>query len=128
MRIGVLTGGGDCPGLNAVIRAVVRKAMTQYGWVVYGVKNGWAGYVDSDVECLDLNRVSGILPKGGTILGTSRTNPFTKEGVPETIVENAGKLGIDATVAIGGENTENTPIPMATAMLMAKMTKRMPKI
>lgn len=105
MRIGVLTGGGDCPGLNAVIRAVVRKAIMQYDWEVYGIKNGWAGFVGSIAEPLDLNRVSGILPKGGTILGTSRTNPFKKEGVPETIVENAAKLGIDATVAIGGEDT-----------------------
>jgi phosphofructokinase-like protein len=105
MRIGVLTGGGDCPGLNAVIRAVVRKSMMQYGWEVYGIKNGWAGYVDSNADLLDLNKVSGILPKGGTILGTSRTNPFKKEGVPETIVKNARTLGIDATVAIGGEDT-----------------------
>lgn len=105
MRIGVLTGGGDCPGLNAVIRAVVRKSITEYGWEVFGIKNGWAGYVNSNAEELDLGKVSGILPKGGTILGTSRTNPFKKEGVPETIVENAGKLGIDATVAIGGEDT-----------------------
>jgi 6-phosphofructokinase 1 len=105
MRIGVLTGGGDCPGLNAVIRAVVRKAIMQYGWEVYGVRNGWAGYVNSDADLLDLSKVSGILPKGGTILGTSRTNPFKKEGVPETIVKNASGLGIDATVAIGGEDT-----------------------
>jgi 6-phosphofructokinase 1 len=105
MRIGVLTGGGDCPGLNAVIRAVVRKSITDYGWEVFGIKNGWAGYVNCDAEELDLQKVSGILPKGGTILGTSRTNPFKQEGVPETIVENAAKLGIDATVAIGGEDT-----------------------
>jgi 6-phosphofructokinase 1 len=105
MRLGLLTGGGDCPGLNAVIRAVVRKSIMHYGWEVYGVKNGWAGYVTGEAECLDLGRVSGILPKGGTILGTSRTNPFKKEGVPERIVENAKNLGIDATVAIGGEDT-----------------------
>jgi phosphofructokinase-like protein len=105
MRIGVLTGGGDCPGLNAVIRAVVRKSIMQYGWEVYGIKNGWAGFVGSTAEPLDLNKVSGILPKGGTILGTSRTNPFKQDGVPETIVENAKKLEIDATVAIGGEDT-----------------------
>jgi 6-phosphofructokinase 1 len=105
MRIGVLTGGGDCPGLNAVIRAVVRKARMQHGWEVFGVMNGWAGFVNSEIEALDLGTVSGILPKGGTILGTSRTNPFKKEGVPEKIVENAAKLGIDATVAIGGEDT-----------------------
>jgi phosphofructokinase-like protein len=105
MRIGVLTGGGDCPGLNAVIRAVVRKSIMHYGWEVYGVRNGWAGYVDSNVQRLDLGSVSGILPKGGTILGTSRTNPFKKEGVSATIVENAKKLGIDASVVIGGEDT-----------------------
>ena len=105
MRIGVLTGGGDCPGLNAVIRAVVRMAITQYDWEVYGIRNGWAGYVNTEAEPLNLERVSGILPKGGTILGTSRTNPFKKEGVPEVIVKNSKKLGIDATVAIGGEDT-----------------------
>jgi 6-phosphofructokinase 1 len=105
MRIGVLTGGGDCPGLNAVIRAVVRKSLMHYGWKVHGIKNGWAGFVNSNFEELNLERVSGILPKGGTILGTSRTNPFKKEGVAETIVENAAKMGIEATVAIGGEDT-----------------------
>jgi 6-phosphofructokinase 1 len=105
MRIGVLTGGGDCPGLNAVIRGVVRKSMVQYGWEVYGIRNGWAGYLTSDVEPLDLERVSGILPKGGTILGTSRTNPFKQEGGPDTIIRGAKDLGIDATVAIGGEDT-----------------------
>ena len=105
MRIGVLTGGGDCPGLNAVIRAVVRKSIIHYEWNVFGIKNGWAGFVNSDVEELTLERVSGILPKGGTILGTSRTNPFKQEGVAETIVANAKELGIDATVAIGGEDT-----------------------
>lgn len=105
MRIGVLTGGGDCPGLNAVIRAVVRKSLMHFGWEVYGIRNGWAGFVGSNYEELNLERVSGILPKGGTILGTSRTNPFKEEGVAETIVENAGKMGIEATVAIGGEDT-----------------------
>jgi phosphofructokinase-like protein len=105
MRIGVLTGGGDCPGLNAVIRGVVRKSVVQYGWEVYGIKNGWGGYLTQDLEPLDLERVSGILPKGGTIIGTSRTNPFKQSGGPELILENAGKLGIDATVAIGGEDT-----------------------
>jgi 6-phosphofructokinase 1 len=105
MRVGVLTGGGDCPGLNAVIRAVVRKAIMQYGWDVVGIKNGWAGFVDKNAETLDLNRVSGILPKGGTILGTSRTNPFKEEGVPEKIVEHCKEMGLDATVVIGGEDT-----------------------
>jgi phosphofructokinase-like protein len=105
MRIAVLTGGGDCPGLNAVIRAVVRKAIMHYGWEVYGVKNGWAGFLSADAEPLDLERVSGILPKGGTILGTSRTNPFKQDYASDTVIENAKNLGIDATVAIGGEDT-----------------------
>lgn len=105
MRLGLLTGGGDCPGLNAVIRAVVRKAIMHYGWEVYGIKNGWAGFVAGDAYPLDLDKVSGILPKGGTILGTSRTNPFKKEGMAERIVENSKELGIDATIAIGGEDT-----------------------
>ncbi len=105
MRLGLLTGGGDCPGLNAVIRAVVRKAIVHYEWEVYGIKNGWAGFVAGDADPLNLNTVSGILPKGGTILGTSRTNPFKKEGMAERIVENSKELGIDATIAIGGEDT-----------------------
>jgi phosphofructokinase-like protein len=105
MRIGVLTGGGDCPGLNAVIRGVVRKSISEYGWEVLGVRNGWAGYLTGDCEMLNLERVSGILPKGGTILGTSRTNPFKQKGQPELIVENAAKMCVEATVAIGGEDT-----------------------
>jgi 6-phosphofructokinase 1 len=105
MRLGLLTGGGDCPGLNAVIRAVVRKAIMHYGWEVQGIKNGWAGFVAGDAEPLNLDKVSGILPKGGTILGTSRTNPFKKEGMAERILENSKELGIDATIAIGGEDT-----------------------
>jgi 6-phosphofructokinase 1 len=105
MRIGVLTGGGDCPGLNAVIRAVVRKSKIHYEWEVFGIKNGWAGFINKNIEELTLESVSGILPKGGTILGTSRTNPFKEEGAAEIIVANAKEMGIDATVAIGGEDT-----------------------
>ena len=105
MRIGVLTGGGDCPGLNAVIRGVVRKSIVQYGWEVYGIKNGWGGYLHNIFEPLDLRQVSGILPKGGTILGTSRTNPFKTEGGAETIIANAARMGVDATIAVGGEDT-----------------------
>ncbi len=105
MRIAVLTGGGDCPGLNAVIRAVVRKSIMDYGWEVIGIRNGWAGYINADYEPLDLMKVSGILPKGGTILGTSRTNPFKKEDGPKKIMKTAEELGISATVAIGGEDT-----------------------
>ncbi len=105
MRIGILTGGGDCPGLNAVIRAVVRKSKIDYEWDVFGIKNGWAGFLNMNAEELTLGSVSGILPKGGTILGTSRTNPFKEEGAAETIVANAKRMGIEATVAIGGEDT-----------------------
>ena len=77
-KVGVLTGGGDCPGLNSVIRAVVRYAI-QGGYQVVGIKNGWKGLIEKDTVDLDLKAVSGILPKGGTILGTSRTNPYKKE-------------------------------------------------
>lgn len=102
--IGILTGGGDCPGLNPVIRAVVRKA-DKLGHKVIGIKNGWKGLVENDTMPLDLNTVSGILPKGGTILGTSRTNPYKKEGAVEKVKENFKKLKLDALVAVGGEDT-----------------------
>ncbi len=104
MKIGVLTGGGDCPGLNAVIRAVVRKS-ERNGDITLGVKNGWRGLVDGLIEPLAGKAVAGILPKGGTILGTSRTNPFKS---PENLVkceENFKKFGLEALVAIGGEDT-----------------------
>ena len=76
MNIGVLTGGGDCPGLNAAIRGVVRRSIDEYGYNVVGIKNGWDGLIHGDLEPLNLGLVSGILPKGGTILGTSRINPL----------------------------------------------------
>lgn len=104
MRIGVLTGGGDCPGLNAAIRAVVRRAL-QYGWEVVGIKNGWAGLVYNDVEPMDVRSVSGILHLGGTKLGTSRTNPMKDERYMEAVLENYRKLELDALVAIGGDDT-----------------------
>jgi 6-phosphofructokinase 1 len=104
MKIGILTGGGDCPGLNAVIRAIVRKSV-QYGWEAIGVENGWKGLIDIDTVSLDINAVSGILQKGGTILGTSRTNPFKIDGGEKRVFENAAKIGLDALVAIGGEDT-----------------------
>jgi len=103
-KIGILTGGGDCPGLNAVIRAVVRKSM-RYGWEIIGIKNGWAGLIQGEMELLTDYSVSGILPKGGTIIGTSRTNPFKKEGDVQKVVENIRKFGIDAIVAVGGDDT-----------------------
>ena len=105
MRIGVLTGGGDCPGLNAVIRAVVRKGVAEYGHEFVGFRDGWRGPLEGDVVELGVPQVRGILPRGGTILGSSRTNPFKIDGGVARIQENLGKLEIDALVAIGGEDT-----------------------
>ena len=103
-RVGILTGGGDCPGLNPVIRAVVRKSLLE-SYQVVGIKNGWKGLVENDTMILDLNAVSGILPKGGTILGTSRTNPYKKEEDLKKVKENFKKMGLYALVAVGGEDT-----------------------
>ncbi len=103
-KIGILTGGGDCPGLNSVIRAVVRKA-NKAGVEVLGLKNGWKGLIIKDTVPLDLNSVSGILHKGGTILGTSRTNPYKKEGDTAKVIENLKGLNLDALIAVGGEDT-----------------------
>jgi ATP-dependent phosphofructokinase / diphosphate-dependent phosphofructokinase len=103
-RIGILTGGGDCPGLNPVIRAVVRKALLA-GFEIVGIKNGWKGLVENDTMLLNINTISGILPKGGTILGTSRTNPYKKEGDLQKVKDNFKKMGLDALVAVGGEDT-----------------------
>ena len=103
-RIGVLTGGGDCPGLNAVIRAVVRKASKNNVKVV-GIKNGWKGLIQPDTVELDINSVSGILPKGGTILGTSRTNPYKNKEDVANVIETYKKLKLDALIVIGGEDT-----------------------
>lgn len=103
-KIGILTGGGDCPGLNPVIRAVVRKSVNE-GYEVIGIKNGWKGLIENDVISLTLENVSGILPKGGTILGTSRTNPYKKEGDLQKLKENCKKIGLEALIAVGGEDT-----------------------
>ncbi len=103
-RIGVLTGGGDCPGLNPVIRAVVRKGINE-GYEFIGIKNGWKGLVDNVTMPLDIDAIAGILPKGGTILGTSRTNPYKTEGAVDKVRANFKKLGLHALVAIGGEDT-----------------------
>jgi ATP-dependent phosphofructokinase / diphosphate-dependent phosphofructokinase len=105
MRIGVLTGGGDCPGLNAVIRAVVRKGITTYGYQFVGFRDGWRGPLEGYTRPLGIPEVRGILPRGGTILGSSRTNPFKIDGGVEKIKSNLAELGIDALVAIGGEDT-----------------------
>ena len=105
MKIGVLSGGGDAPGINAVIRAVVRKGIQNYGYEIVGIKDGWRGILEADFSRLDLKSVSGILHRGGSILGTSRTNPFKREKGPEKIIENARKAGIEAVVVIGGDDT-----------------------
>jgi len=105
MRFGVLTGGGDCPGLNGVIRAVVRKGVKEYGYDFVGFRDGWKGPLEGLTMTLDLATTRGILPKGGTILGSSRTNPFKIEGGVEKIQETLKQLGIDALIAIGGEDT-----------------------
>ena len=102
--IGVLTGGGDCPGLNAVIRAVVRAGFA-YDFETLGIRNGWLGLIDGDVEPLTDFSVSGILPKGGTILGTSRTNPLANTADFQKIQHNIKKYGIHALVVIGGDGT-----------------------
>ncbi len=102
--IGVLTGGGDCPGLNAAIRAVVRTGI-KYDYETLGIRNGWIGLIEGDVEPLTDFSVSGILPKGGTILGTSRTNPLKKTSDFQKIKSNIKKYGIHALVVIGGDGT-----------------------
>ena len=111
MRVGVLTGGGDCPGLNAVIRAVVRTGVAEHDMEFIGFRDGWRGPLDGDTMVLDVSAVRGILPRGGTILGSSRTNPAAdsatiggKTGI-ERVQENLESLGVDALVAIGGEDT-----------------------
>jgi ATP-dependent phosphofructokinase / diphosphate-dependent phosphofructokinase len=105
MRIGVLTGGGDCPGLNAVIRAIVRKGVQVYRHEFLGYRDGWRGLLEADAMPLGVAEVRGILPRGGTILGSSRTNPFKIDGGVERIVMNLTEMGVDALIAIGGEDT-----------------------
>ena len=105
MRVGVLTGGGDCPGLNAVIRAVVRKGVQVHGFEFVGYRDGWKGPLEGLTMELGVQQCRGILPRGGTILGSSRTNPFKIEGGVEKIRENLARDGVDALVAIGGEDT-----------------------
>ncbi|MEV6645904.1 6-phosphofructokinase [Amycolatopsis sp. NPDC051371] len=105
MRVGVLTGGGDCPGLNAVIRAVVRKGIEVHGWDFVGFRNGWNGPLTGDSRPLGLNDVEDILTRGGTILRSSRTNPYKVEGGVEKIKQVLADQGVDALVAIGGEDT-----------------------
>jgi 6-phosphofructokinase 1 len=105
MRVGVLTGGGDCPGLNAVIRAVVRRGVQEFGYEFVGFRDGWRGPLDNQTSELGIAQVRGILPRGGTILGSSRTNPFKVDNGVERIQQNLADLRVDALVAIGGEDT-----------------------
>jgi ATP-dependent phosphofructokinase / diphosphate-dependent phosphofructokinase len=104
VRVGVLTGGGDCPGLNAVIRAVSRRLLTR-GHEVLGVREGWRGLVEGRFEALGPREISGLLPRGGTILGTSRTNPYKVEGGVEQVLSSFQEERLSALVAIGGEDT-----------------------
>ena len=104
MKVAILTGGGDCPGLNAVIRAVVRRGES-HGFELLGIRDGWRGLVDGHYFALTRDSVSGILPLGGTILGTSRTNPFKRPGGVEEVFRTIERAGIEAVVAIGGEDT-----------------------
>ena len=104
MKIGVLTGGGDCPGLNAVIRAVVRLS-GRFAYEVVGIRDGWKGLVDASYLPLDNSKTGGILPRGGTILGTSRTNPLKDEDATRKVLENIKMLGLDCIIAIGGDDT-----------------------
>ncbi len=105
MRIAVLTGGGDCPGLNAVIRAVVRRGIRRYGDDVIGIRDGWAGLIEDRLEPLTVDDLRGSLPRGGTVLGTSRTNPFQSPDGVTKVFETVEARAIDAVIAIGGEGT-----------------------
>ncbi|MER7727405.1 6-phosphofructokinase [Streptomyces sp. NPDC096323] len=105
MRVGVLTGGGDCPGLNAVIRAIVRKGVQEYGYDFIGFRDGWRGALDGETVPLSIPAVRGILPRGGTILGSSRTNPLKADHGVRRIRENLAAYEVDALVTIGGEDT-----------------------
>jgi phosphofructokinase-like protein len=103
-RLGILTGGGDCPGLNAVIRAVARRSLDR-GWDVSGIREGWRGLVEGKLEPLGYREISGLLPRGGTILGTSRTNPYKLDGGVDAVLRTVEQNALDALVAIGGEDT-----------------------
>jgi len=105
MRIGVLTGGGDCPGLNAVIRAIVRKGVEGFGHEFVGYRDGWRGPLEGGSRSLGVPEVRGILPRGGTILGASRTNPFKEDDGAQRIAQRLADDGVDGLIAIGGEDT-----------------------
>ena len=122
MRVGVLTGGGDCPGLNAVIRGIVRRGVQEYGYEFVGFRDGWKGPLEGLTMELGIAQVRGILPRGGTILGSSRTNLVKIDGGIERTEENLRKLGIDALIAIGGEDT----LGVATTLTVCALCVRSP--
>src|SRR4051812_202404 len=105
MRFGVLTGGGDCPGLNAVIRAIVRKGVDHHGHAILGFRDGWRGPLEAEHMELTMEAIRGILPRGGTILGSSRTNPFKRDDGPQRIADTLEAAHLDGLIAIGGEDT-----------------------
>jgi ATP-dependent phosphofructokinase / diphosphate-dependent phosphofructokinase len=106
MKIGILTGGGDCPGLNAVIRAIVRKGIFHYNDEFVGFLEGWRGVLENMAKPLDLDAVAGILPRGGTILRSSRTNPAKRDHGLEQCIDNLKSNGVEALIAIGGDDTQ----------------------
>lgn len=112
MKIGILTGGGDCPGLNAVIRAIVRKGIFHYEDQFVGFMEGWRGVMENVTHRLDLEAVKGILPQGGTILRTSRTNPAKKEGGLEKCIANLAANGVEALIALGGDDTQSVSLKL----------------
>ena len=112
MKIGILNGGGDCAGLNAVTRAVVRKS-DEYGFDVIGIRHGWAGLIDLDTVPLSWSNVSNIISQGGTILHTTRTNPFKTQEGPEKVLRNIKQLGLEALIAVGGEDTLSVAAKLA---------------
>ena len=105
MRVAMLTGGGDCPGLNAVMRAVARKGERHYGDELLGFLDGWKGVLEARTVPLGVEQMRGTLPRGGTIIGSSRTNPYKIDGGPEQVKQTLADLGVDALIAIGGEDT-----------------------
>jgi phosphofructokinase-like protein len=112
MKLGILNGGGDCAGLNAVTRAVVRKS-EQFGYEVIGIRHGWGGLLNLDTLQLKWSDVSHIINQGGTILHTTRTNPFNRKDGPQTVLANVKKLGLDVLVAVGGEDTLSVAAKLA---------------
>jgi ATP-dependent phosphofructokinase / diphosphate-dependent phosphofructokinase len=105
MKVGMLTGGGDCPGLNAVMRAVVRRGSRGWGDEILGFRDGWKGVVEGLIRPLDVEAMRGTLPRGGTVLGSSRTNPFKIDGGVERCQQSLAEHGVEALIAIGGEDT-----------------------